>query len=196
LAQAEVPQSAFQMPEIVAVENRKFDARHELQPALALLPLDAFTKSITFGGSYTYYLKNFLAWEVANLAITKNFDTGLRTKISDLGGDVDGELQSADWLLTSGVSWSPLYNKSLLMNSRLVHSDTTLQAGGGAVSFNQGAAQTWLVYIGASQRFFLNETWGLRLTLRHHLGGSVSGSMTQILSMGVGLSYSFGNSTQ
>ena len=49
-----------------AVQNRRFKLGHELQVAVGMLPLNAFTKGVTVGGGYTYHFSDAWAWEIGH----------------------------------------------------------------------------------------------------------------------------------
>src|SRR5512141_3263501 len=65
-----------------AVQSRLFRLGGELDAAAGILPMNAFQKGLTVGGSFTYHFYNAWAWEVINGAwVYKQLDTGLKTEL-------------------------------------------------------------------------------------------------------------------
>src|SRR5512136_2487376 len=65
-----------------AVQSRLFRLGGELNVAAGILPINAFNKGLTVGGSFTYHFSNAWGWEIINAAyVYKQLDTGLKTEL-------------------------------------------------------------------------------------------------------------------
>lgn len=67
----------FDLPQIVALENKKFNPYRDLTVQLGVMPLDAFYKALTLGISYTQGFTSYLSWEIFNAHIASENDTDL-----------------------------------------------------------------------------------------------------------------------
>ena len=63
------------------VQNRKHFGTHEFSLAVGTLPLDAFTKGVTLGGSYTIHFSERYAWEVGQFNYSFHVDTDLKDEL-------------------------------------------------------------------------------------------------------------------
>ena len=90
------PQEAkdlYELPKLVAVQNRQYYLNREFTTHLGYLPMDSFNKSIVLGASYTHYLSDFIGWEIANFNYCFNQDTGLKKQLlSSFNADTEGLL--------------------------------------------------------------------------------------------------------
>ena len=110
----------------MAVQNRPYYSLHDLTFSAGWLPSDAFNKGITFGASYTYFFKDYLAWEILNLNYSVNSETSLKQEMENLNIDItnEGFGGALDYMVayaTTNFIYTPFYNKSLLFNDKIVH---------------------------------------------------------------------------
>lgn len=179
----------YQLPPIVAVENRQFNPRHDLSLGVGILPLDAFYKSYSYGLSYTYGWKEFLRWEAINASLCSSQDTGLKQELLDkFRVQPTGILDSVRWMMTSNVVYTPIYSKNLLFNRSIVHGEFSGVAGAGLVGWSSGESAPMLGG-GLIVRFFKSETLSFKFDNRlyYHFGKNKSSDL--LLAINLGLSF-------
>jgi outer membrane beta-barrel protein len=159
-------EDVYTLPKLVAVQSRQYYVNHDLTFHAGYLPMDSFNKSVVLGGSYTYYLSDFLAWEVANFNYAMNQDTGLKDQLRDeFNADTGDILDYPNYYVTTSLVYTPLYNKSLLFNKNLVFSDISFVFGGGMMKYDfQGNGG--VVQIGAIFRFFTAPSQSIKFDFR------------------------------
>src|SRR5512146_1209430 len=82
-----------------AVQSRLFRLGGELDFAAGILPMNAFQKGLTIGGSFTYHFNNAVAWEVINGAyVWKKLDTDLRSELLENFNVKPTDLSSIDMI--------------------------------------------------------------------------------------------------
>lgn len=150
----------------VAIQNRKYDATAEIDAFIGILPLDAFTKGVTLGGSYTHHFNDLWAWEVAHGMYSFQFDTDLVEDLDNLSvGPTPFEV--LEWAVTTNAVLKPLYWKGALSNKILLHGEILMMLGGGLGSFT--SSRRAVVDFGVAFRFYLHELISVRLDARHHM---------------------------
>jgi outer membrane beta-barrel protein len=113
-----------------AVQSRVFRLGGELTVAAGILPINAFNKGLTVGGSFTYHMSNSWAWEVIHGAyVYKQLDTGLKTELLENFSVQPTEISALDFTLSSNLVLTPLYGKLAVFNRRLIHLDVSLPFG-------------------------------------------------------------------
>jgi outer membrane beta-barrel protein len=113
-----------------AVQSRLFRLGGELTVAAGILPINAFNKGLTVGGSFTYHMSNSWAWEVIHGAyVYKQLDTGLKTELLENFNVQPTEISALDFTLSSNLMLTPLYGKFAVFNRRLIHLDVSLPFG-------------------------------------------------------------------
>lgn len=170
---AEIPESYYDLPKVVAVQNRPYYLNHDLTFQLGALPSDPFNKGYLVGLSYTYFFAPYLAWEVVNANYSLNTETRLKNDIEDLGTIVvskgfDGALDYIQYYATTSVVYTPLYNKSLLFNEKVVHGETSFLLGTGLASF-RSTGWRGLLMAGLSLRFFSSPSRSWKFDFRNNL---------------------------
>ena len=117
-------------PSTLAVQNRLHSQTHEFGAGVGLLPVDAFTKGLTFGGAYTIHFNDLLAWEVGQFT----WSYGLRTSLYD---DLENlsvgptPFETVRGFASSNFVFKPIYGKLAVLNRSLVYQELFLVAGGG-----------------------------------------------------------------
>jgi len=148
------------------VQNRKHLGTHEFDVAVGLLPLDAFTKSVAFGASYTLHFTEHLAWEGVQFVYAVHWDTDLKDDLRAL--DVRSTpFEVIDFFLTSNFVFSPVYWKGSWLNDALIYGELFFLAGGGYAWRTSSSMPA--VDLGAGFRLYLTELLSLRFDARYLL---------------------------
>jgi outer membrane beta-barrel protein len=114
----------------LAVQNRLHSMMHEFGVAIGTLPIDAFTKGLTFTGAYTLHFNDLIAWEVGQFTYSYHIDTQLRAELEDY--DVQPtQFEVVRYFVTTSLLVKPLYGKLAVLNRTLVYSELFLAVGGG-----------------------------------------------------------------
>ncbi len=185
---------AYDVPKVVAIEGRKFTVAHDLAFSAGYLPLDAFNKSLIFNSSYTYFYKSFAGWEVANVSVAFNQNTGLKNNLIDnFNAQPQGILDYYRWIASTNYVYTPIYSKNLIFNNRVVSSETSLLLGGGMVGFISGDTAP-MFGGGMINRYFFSHSSSLKLDARLYYQTAPGKSSNVILSLGIGYSINFGSS--
>lgn len=148
----------------VVVQERTFQPRHEFTLSGGVLPLDAFTKGITLGGSYTLHFNHLIGWEVlqGNYSFKRNTDLYDELEVYDLR---PSPFEVLDWYVTSNLVYKPLYWKGAWRNERIVRGETYFILGGAFGAFTRSRRPG--ANAGLGTRLFLNELWSVRLDARY-----------------------------
>jgi len=148
----------------MAVQNRLYDATHELTLLGGFLPLDAFTKGATLGGSYTLHFSPVIGWEVVQFLHSFPVQTSLRDDLAafDLSPTPFEVLEN---LVTSTFVFKPVYWKGALLNRSIIHGELMLTAGGGYGWFTRSGRAC--VSLGAALRLYTNRLLSFRIDIRH-----------------------------
>ena len=78
-----VPSKVYDLPDLVAIQDRDYYLSHDLTFNVGWLPSDAFNKYAVGGVSYTYFLEDYMAWEVVNVQYAFLFETDLKGALED-----------------------------------------------------------------------------------------------------------------
>ncbi len=73
----------YDLPQVVAVQNRAYQVSKELTLQAGYLPSDAFNKGYTIGANYTYFFSDYLGWEILNANYVINSPTNLKGDLLD-----------------------------------------------------------------------------------------------------------------
>lgn len=134
----------------LAVQNRLHTMMYEFSAAIGILPIDAFTKGLTFTGAFTLHFNDLVAWEVGQFSYSHHMHTELRSELEDF--DVrPTQFEVVKYFVTSNLIAKPLYGKLSLLNSTLIY---------GEIFFNAGVGWGWL---SVTNRFVADFGAGLRL---------------------------------
>ncbi|MEM9068907.1 MAG: outer membrane beta-barrel domain-containing protein [Myxococcota bacterium] len=149
-----------------AVQNRHYQGTHELTLWLGILPLDAFTKGVTLGGSYTAHFTDSWGWEVVNYQYSFQFDTDLEAALDPFELEPT-PFEVLEHLVTTNIVFKPIYWKGALRDSLIVHGEIGLVLGGGVGWFTRSRRAT--IDYGVSFRFYLARWLSLRVDVRHNM---------------------------
>ncbi len=205
LAQAaEEKKDIFDVPKVVAVQNRKYFLNKGVTLNLGYLPTDSFTKGLALGGTYTHYFSDFTAWEIVNLNYVVNMKTDLQNQLQGFGVQPTRVPAFPQYYLTSNIVYTPFYNKSLLFNKTVVWGETSFLAGAGVAYYGRDTGNpeddpgiTPMISGGLNLRYFLSESTSLKLDIREHIAfvGGTDG-VQAVLYIGMGYTFQLGDNKQ
>jgi outer membrane beta-barrel protein len=113
-----------------AVQSRMFRLGGELAPAAGVLPINAFSKGLTIGGTFTYHFSNSWAWEIINANyVYKQLNTGLRNELVENFQVQPTDISALDLLMSSSLVLKPFYGKLALFNRRVIHMEVSIPFG-------------------------------------------------------------------
>ncbi len=190
-------QDAFDLPQLVAVQGREHYFVSGITMSGGYLPVDSFNKSLTLGIGYTYYLNDYLAWEIVNANYAFNQETDLKHDLqSQFNAEVErvgfsGILDYPTYYITTNMLYTPIYNKSLFFNQNVIHGETSFILGGGIVNYEHSGPKP-LVSVGALFRYFTSPTTSMVLDVREHLYFDGETGMNGILAINLGFSFQLG----
>ncbi len=177
-------------PSVLAIQNRKHTMRHEYTLWVGVLPLDAFTKGLTFSGGYTLHLSNLVAWQVGQFTYSVGIDTRLADELAALAQPIGPTpFEVVDYYATSNLVLKPLYGKMVALNRTVVHHELLVQLGAGAGWMTLSTRP--VLEAGIAWRLFLDRHTSLRFDLRDAVF-LARGDAHNELWLGAGLSVSFG----
>jgi outer membrane beta-barrel protein len=155
-------------PKTVAVQNRLHTMRHEYSAWIGSLPMDAFTKGVTFTGAYTLHFSDLLAWEVAEFTYSLPVDTRLQDELNNLPQPVGPTpFEVVQYYGTSNIVFKPVYGKFALLNRSLIYEEMFLEAGAGYGKLTITGRPA--VDLGAGMRFYSGRLVSFRLDVRDYL---------------------------
>lgn len=150
---------------LMAVQDRQHFGTHELAVNLGLLPLDAFTKGATVGGSYTLHFSPLFGWEIVNFLYSFPYDAKLKDELAAFDLDTT-PFEVAERIATTNLLFKPVYWKGAWLNDSIIHGELFAVAGGGVGWFTRSTRPAVDVGIGA--RVYLSELLSVRLDIRQH----------------------------
>jgi outer membrane beta-barrel protein len=147
----------------LAVQNRKYTDRHEFTGAVGLLPLDAFTKGVTFSGAYTLHFTDVLAWEVVQFFYSLPMETTLQDELRAF--DLQPTpFERVEQYVTTNFVFKPLYWKGAWLNENLSYGEYMLLLGGGYGWMTR--TQRAVINVGLATRIYASEMVSFRLDVR------------------------------
>jgi outer membrane beta-barrel protein len=151
-----------------AVQNRQFVLGHELSASVGILPLNAFTKGITFGGAYTYHFSDLWAWEVASFHYLQNIDTDLRKELMDNFQVQPTQIEVIEYFGGSSLILKPLYGKLAWLNRSVIHVEGFLSFGGAVAKYKTPAEYRPAFEVGGGMRLYGSQRLSMRLDVREY----------------------------
>ncbi len=174
-----------------AVQNREHTMSNEYALWVGSLPMDAFTKGLTFSGAYTMHFSDLLAWEVAQFTWSLGIDTRLATELEALPQPVGTTpFEVVRYYGTTNVVVKPLYGKLALFNRNLIYQEWFAVVGGGVGRLTLTTRP--VVDLGIGTRIFAGEHLSFRLDVREYLFVSTD-DLENELWVAMGLSLAFGS---
>lgn len=195
-AQEKKETDPFDLPQVMAVENKKFNPWRDITLQAGVLPLDAFYKGLSVGVSYTHNFNSYLAWEMINANYTSTQDTNLKRDLLDnFSARPKGILDSVKYYATTHLVYTPIYSKNLLFNKDVMYGEWSFVGGGGTVGYNSGESAL-LVGGGLVARFFSSETFSYKVDGRLYYQTAPNKSSDLLLMINFGLSFEVGGKAQ
>lgn len=180
---------AYDLPQVVAVENRMYQPKSDVTLNVGLLPLDAFYKALTVGLSYNRDIGDSWSWGVINGQAAFTTDTGLkRDLIDNFAAQPQGILDYIRYYVTTDLIYTPIYGKNLLFNQSVMRTEMSLIGSAGAVNFNSGDMVP-MVGFGGQIRFFSSETFSYKLDTRAYYHMAAGKSSNFVLNISFGASF-------
>jgi outer membrane beta-barrel protein len=185
----------YTTPKLVAVQNRKYNVNKNISVHLGYIPDDAFTKGYLVGGAYTYYFSDFAAWETINANYVFKSDTGLLKDIKSrfaLRPEDERALDFVEYYVTTGFVYTPIYNKNLFFNSKIVNGEQSFVVMGGLTRFYKGG---FLPAFGGGIifKYFISEKTSVKLDFRDLVAIDPERGLDGIIELKVGLDIALGD---
>ena len=153
-----------------AVQSRLFRLGGELDVAAGFLPVNAFNKGLSIGGSFTYHINNAVAWEIIKGAyIYKQLDTGLKTELLENFGVEPTDIAALDLLLSTSAVFKPFYGKLAVFNRRVIHVEVSVPVGLSLGRYTNPQTYLFGPNIGAIVRVFLSPRTSLTIDVRDNV---------------------------
>jgi outer membrane beta-barrel protein len=153
-----------------AVQSRLFRLGGELNAAAGILPMNAFSKGLTVGGSFTYHFSNAWAWEVINGAyVYKQMDTGLKTELLENFDVQPTKLAAIDLMLSSSLVLKPFYGKLTVFNRRVIHAEVSVPFGLTLGRYTNPQSYLPGPNLGVIFRVFISPHASLRIDVRENV---------------------------
>ena len=114
----------------LAVQNRQHTMTHEFSAWIGTLPLDAFTKGLTFTGGYTIHFTDLIAWEIGQFTYSYHVDTDLKADLEELLA-APTPFEVVKYFATSSLLIKPVYGKLAVLNNVLIYAEMYLLVGAG-----------------------------------------------------------------
>jgi outer membrane beta-barrel protein len=150
-----------------AVQSRLFRLGGELTIAAGLLPINAFDKGLTIGGSFTYHFSNAFAWEVINGSyVYKQMDTGLKSELLDNFNVQPTDIAAVDLLMSSSFVAKPFYGKLAVFNRRVIHAEVSIPVGITLGRYTNPQSYHYGPNLGVIFRVFMSAHTSLRIDVR------------------------------
>lgn len=194
---AEPASSQYDLPKVVAVQNRAYQVKNELTLQGGYLPTDAFNKGFPIGASYTHFFSDYFGWEVINANYSFNSETNLKNDLQDCcqlqveNVGFDGVLDYIEWYAITSLVYTPLYTKALLFNKEIIRGEISFVAGGGSAKFKATGAKA-LFSAGLYVRFFSRENRSWKFDFRNNVYFENSLGAVNAMSLMVGYAFHFG----
>lgn len=153
-----------------AVQSRLFRLGGELTCTAGVFPINAFSKGLTVGGSFTYHFSNSWAWEVIQGAyVYKQIDTGLKTELLENFNVEPTDISAIDLLLSSNFVLKPFYGKLAVYNRRVIHLEVSIPLGIALARYTNPLSYLPGPSAGVLFRIFLSPHTSIRIDVRDHL---------------------------
>ncbi len=194
---AQTPSDVYDLPKVVAVQNRAYQVNSELTLQGGYLPSDAFNKGLVLGSSYTYFFSDYLGWEVIDANYVINSPTGLKSDLLDCcnvdvqNAGFDGVLDYMQWYVLTNFVYTPLYTKALLFNKDVIRGEISFVGGAGGAKFADSGLRP-LISLGIYLRFFTKDDRSWKFDFRNNIYVEESLGAVNSLSLIVGYAWHFG----
>ncbi len=178
-----------------AIQRRLFPIGLELNAGVGFLPLNAFSKGFTLGGSVTYHFSSAWAWEIGQGEyVLARLDTGLKQQLLDNFGVQPTQLSVPQVLTSTNIVFTPFYGKLAGLNRTVSHIELFFPFGLALGRYENPGAFEEGIDLGLGLRWFLGTHVSLRLDARDYLlvESFKSFTVTNELLFALGISFAFG----
>jgi outer membrane beta-barrel protein len=195
---AQTNSKVYDLPKVVAVQNRAYQIKNDWSFQVGYLPSDAFNKGITVGGSTTHFLTDYLGWEIVNANYSFNSPTRLKNdllsccEVDVRSSDVSRALDYVQWYALTNLIYTPLYTKALLFNRDIVRGEVSFVGGGGMAHFAD-MGKVPMASLGLYLRLFQGEENSWKFDFRNNVYFQKSIGAVNAISLMVGYSFHFGS---
>jgi len=175
-----------------AVQSRLFRLGGELRVEAGFLPINAFDKGLTIGGSFTYHLSNSWAWEIIRGAyVYKQLDTGLKTELLENFNVQPTDISALDFILSSDLVLKPFYGKLAVFNRRVVHMELSIPFGVALARYQNPQAYLPGPDLGLIFRIFISQHVSFCLDVRDYVFFNHWDTRNEV-HLSVGLAFAWG----
>jgi outer membrane beta-barrel protein len=191
----------YDIPAAVAIQPRKYQMVHSVDMSIGYIPTDSFNRGYGASIAYRYAIASYLTWEVLRFTHVMNHETDLKYEIQQLAsGDASVQLHNVGFggvfdyprqIYMTALHYSPLYSKSLLFNSKLTYSETSLFLGIGSLNFTQIGYKP-MVAPGIASRFYYSPNTAFTAYFRDYFFRDDALGVVGIMDFGIGFEVKFG----
>lgn len=190
-AQAEDEYGVGQRGEVIAVQPRPYRMVHEFSASAGVLPMDAFTKGLTLGGSYTLHFSDLWAWEAISFHYAFQLETSLEETLSDRWSVAPTGEPELELLVGTNMIFTPAFGKMSFVNRSILQVATFLSFGGGVARFSDGNRP--FISAGPGLRLFWGQIVSTKLELRNIVSPDDSDSVDYEMHIMLSVSFNFGD---
>jgi len=162
--------------ELPAVQNRLYRMEHEILLGVGVLPVDPYTKGLSFSAGYAWHWTDLIGIE-ARFSYLLNIATSLRDKLENNFAYEPTRFVEIHYYGELGVLIKPIYGKLSLLNKSLLFGEFYLSLGGVVAGLNGGKKTDYEPQgkgsrvagggaLGFGLRGFINKWFSLRLDFR------------------------------
>jgi outer membrane beta-barrel protein len=180
---------------VSAIQERQYRMHHELYLGVGVLPADAFYKGLTGSVSYTYHFSDTFAWQVGRGTYSYNIQTSLRRQLErdfDVAPTASAFEDQVQWMVGSDLVWSPLYGKTAVLNSSVLHFEAFLLGGGTVVKIDRQDGFRPAVNLGLGVRMFSGKTVSFRLDVSNNVVFAGASRIINVPVVQLGTAFNFG----
>jgi outer membrane beta-barrel protein len=157
---------------IKAVSRKVFlkQGRFELAPTLGITTNDPFFRTWSVGGRANWHLNDAFALELGGAYVPPFFIEKLPAleALREQASLINADAKLVGWV-DGGVTFSPVYGKVAILSDAIIHFDTFVAAGGGAMFDTNADFVHPTMDIGAGLRVFLLRWLVVRVDLRDYV---------------------------
>jgi len=192
-----VSQTVFDGEQVSVIQQRIFDAKHEINLNSGYVPDDDYYESYALGVAYTYHFSQHLAWEVIRGQYYFNEEKQLKSQLEEEFQVTPETFDHLAYMAHSTLVIKPTYGKDAIFNRGIINHESYYSLGVGLskyqrdYSFEESTEETALsVTLGAGRRFFVSKSFALTFDLKSYTNFKELETETNVY-LGVGISYRF-----
>lgn len=149
------------------VQNRLHSMSHEFHFSVGVLPIDAFTKGLTFSAAYTLHFNDLLAWEIGQFTYSLGIDSGLKEELANLPQPIGPTpFEVTKFFYTSNFVFKPIYGKLAFLNRSILYGELYAVAGGGYGHLS--ITNRPVVDLGLGLRLYAGDYLSIRFDIRDY----------------------------